>query len=191
MYLILCGKSGSGKDAILKRLVKRGFTPIISLTSRPIRSGETNGIEYNFVSRALFESMVRDDKLIEYRSYDTLVRGVPDTWYYGLEKAKKDLKTDYVVILDVNGAKSFMDYYGKENCCCLFIGVSDITCKERAMKRGSFDPTEWSRRVKTDDEDFSFDKLQPIIDGCVFNEDHLSRAVGHVIQRFERKFYDV
>ena len=67
MYLILCGKSGSGKDTILKRLCKRGFTPIVSLTSRPIREGETNGVEYNFVSRELFESLIRDKKLIEYR----------------------------------------------------------------------------------------------------------------------------
>ena len=191
MYLILCGKSGSGKDTILKRLCKRGFTPIVSLTSRPIREGETNGVEYNFVSRELFESLIRDKKLIEYRTYDTLVGGEPDTWYYGLEKAAPDLENDYVVILDINGVKSFMDYYGRENCFCCYVGVSDDVRTERAMMRGSFDETEWQRRMKADAEDFSYDKLRGVVDGFVFNMDSLSRSVGKVIYDFERRFYDV
>jgi len=191
MYLILCGKSGSGKDTILKRLVKRGFTPIVSLTSRPIREGETNGVEYNFVSRELFESLIRDKKLIEYRTYDTLVGGEPDTWYYGLEKAAADLEHDYVVVLDINGAKSFMEYYGRENCLCEYIMVSDEERTERAMMRGSFDETEWKRRMEADAKDFSFEQRHGVVDGVVFNMDSLSRAIGKVIYDFERKFYDV
>ena len=191
MYLILCGKSGSGKDTILKRLVKRGFTPIVSLTSRPIRDGETNGVEYNFVSRELFESLIRDKKLIEYRTYETLVGGEPDTWYYGLEKTDVDLSKDYVVILDINGAKSFMDYYGRENCYCSYVMVSDAVRTERAMMRGSFDETEWRRRMKADEEDFSPAKIKGVVDGYAFNSDSLARAIGKIIYDFERKFYEI
>lgn len=190
MYLILCGKSGSGKDAILKRLCKRGFTPIVSLTTRPIREGETNGVEYNFVSRELFESLIRDEKLIEYRTYNTLVGGVTDVWYYGLEKAAVDLENDYVVILDVNGAKSFMDWYGRENCCCVYVEASAVTRTGRAKKRGSFDNTEWQRRLESDDRDFSHDKLVGVADDKVYNEGKLSLAVGDVIRLFESKFYE-
>lgn len=189
MYLILCGKSGSGKDTILKRLCKRGFTPIVSLTSRPIREGETNGVEYNFVSRELFESLIRDDKLIEYRTYDTLVGGEPDTWYYGLEKAAVDLENDYVVILDLNGAKNFMEYFGRENCMCVYIDVLDGIRTGRAKQRGSFDETEWNRRMEADAEDFSMDKRKDVVDKTVNNDFFVWRAVGDVVTAFEERFY--
>lgn len=189
MYLILCGKSGSGKDTILKRLCKRGFTPIVSLTSRPIREGETNGVEYNFVSRDLFESLIRDDKLIEYRTYDTLVGGEPDTWYYGLEKAAVDLNNDYVVILDLNGAKSFMDYYGRENCMCIYVDVLDGLRTSRVKERGGFDETEWNRRMEADAKDFSMDKLIEVVDKSVCNNFFVWRAVGNIVTEFECRFY--
>ena len=64
MVLILCGKSGSGKDAMAKNLVERGFKPIISSTSRPIRKGETDGVEYNFVTREKFEQLIEYDELV-------------------------------------------------------------------------------------------------------------------------------
>ena len=193
MYLILCGKSGSGKDTILKRLCKRGFTPIVSLTSRPIREGETNGVEYNFVSRELFESLIRDDKLIEYRTYDTLVGGEPDTWYYGLEKTSVDLDHDYVVILDLKGAKSFMDYYGRENCFCVYITATESIRTERARKRGSFDATEWMRRVEADRIDFNDAAVKSVTDATVFNEtgmDKLPWLIGELIMLFEEADYN-
>ena len=185
MYLILCGKSGSGKDTILKRLCKRGFTPIVSLTSRPIREGETNGVEYNFVSRELFESLIRDDKLIEYRTYNTQVGWEPDTWYYGLEKTAVDLENDYVVILDINGAKSFMDYYGQDNCMCIYIDVLDGIRTGRAKQRGSFDETEWNRRMEADAKDFAMEKRIGVVDKSIGNNFFVWRAVGDIITEFE------
>lgn len=185
MYLILCGKSGSGKDTILKRLCKRGFTPIVSLTSRPIREGETNGVEYNFVSRELFESLIRDKRLIEYRTYNTLVGGVEDTWYYGLEKTDVDLSKDYVVILDINGAESFMQYYGQENCFCIYIDACDEIRTERAKKRGSYDETEWNRRMEADEKDFSYKNLLRVIHTVTTNEHLIADAVGQIIVQFD------
>lgn len=41
MIYILCGKSGSGKDYIMKKLIQYcGLSPIVSWTSRPMRDGE-------------------------------------------------------------------------------------------------------------------------------------------------------
>jgi guanylate kinase len=48
MFLILCGKSGSGKDKILNELVnKHNYESIVSYTTRPMRDGEMEGREYN------------------------------------------------------------------------------------------------------------------------------------------------
>lgn len=46
--IILIGKSGSGKDAILRELQKHGFTKITTVTTRPPRHNEINGRSYIF-----------------------------------------------------------------------------------------------------------------------------------------------
>lgn len=156
MVIILVGKSASGKDTIAKQLVSLyGYEPIVSLTSRPMRDSEVDGREYNFVSKKEFEMLIKNDRLIEYRSYNTLVNNVADTWYYGLLKAEFDVKKNYVVVLDIDGAKSFIDYVGKKNCMVFYIHSSDELRKCRAKTRGSFDETEWNRRLEDDEKVFN------------------------------------
>ena len=56
MLTILIGMSASGKDAILRELVaNHGFREIVTTTTRPMRKGEVNGKDYNFISRKEFE----------------------------------------------------------------------------------------------------------------------------------------
>ena len=89
--LILLSTSSSGKDHTLNHLVNNyNFQPLISHTSRPKRPSEINHISYHFVSTNEFLSMIDNDKLIEYRTYNTLVDNVPDVWYYGLSKQTID-----------------------------------------------------------------------------------------------------
>lgn len=65
MLTILIGMSASGKDAILRELVaNHGFREIVTTTTRPMRKGEVNGKDYNFISRKEFEKVsLRDDSL--------------------------------------------------------------------------------------------------------------------------------
>ena len=60
----LTGASSSGKDSILQAVlrVNSNLSPIISTTSRPMREGETNGVQYDFVTPTDFELM--DKKFI-------------------------------------------------------------------------------------------------------------------------------
>lgn len=60
MLTILIGMSASGKDAILRELVaNHGFREIVTTTTRPMRKGEVNGKDYNFISRKEFEKEIR------------------------------------------------------------------------------------------------------------------------------------
>ena len=191
MFLILCGKSGSGKDAILKELCKSmRYAPIISVTSRPIREGETNGVEYEFVSKELFESFIKANKLIEYRSYNTMVGGVEDTWYYGVLKGRPAYGRDYVVILDLKGAGDFMAYYGKDHCLCVYVDADDQIRTERAKNRGSFDETEWNRRMEADSKDFSEEQIKTVTDITIDNNADLRDAVENVDGIFKSYFHE-
>lgn len=196
MFLILCGKSASGKDTIAKRLCRRGFEPLISYTTRPMREGERDFVDYVFLTKKDFEQRIAEDRFIEYRSYETLVDGKKDIWYYGTPKRDKDdlltAEKDFVIVLDLEGAEKFMNYYGRQNCLCCFIGADKQTRTERAMKRGSFNKTEWERRLESDDLDFREDKLLELTDIAVLNGpfNSISQAVSKIIDAVECRFYD-
>ena len=125
-----------------------------------MRNGETDGVDYNFVSHEEFERLVENHALSEYRAYTTSVQGVKGVWYYGTPKL--DARKDLVGVVTPSGAKSFIDMYKPQNIEIVYIEASDETRKARAMMRGSFDETEWERRLATDEVDFSKKEIKAL-----------------------------
>ena len=182
-FTVLVGRSASGKDAILKKLASDyNYIPLISCTTRPKRDGEVDNVTYYFISNYKFKSMIKDNKLIEYRSYNTLVSGNKATWYYGLPKVEVNINNpNYVVILDLKGAKSFMNYYGKDICEIIYVECGAKTRTERAKKRGGFDTQEWNRRLKKDNIDFNI-LNRGIVDKTIDNENrNLDDVVKEIV----------
>ena len=102
LLLVLSGPSGVGKDLLLSRLREAGrpyhFT--VTATTRPIRSGEQDGLDYHFVSKQDFEAMIANDELLEWAT----VHGN----YYGVPKAQVmdalGRGQDVILKIDVQGA---------------------------------------------------------------------------------------
>ena len=190
MITILCGKSASGKDTLQEELKKEGFGNIVSTTSRPIRDGELNGREYNFTTKEQFLADIEAGKFLEYRTYNTLVGGKADTWYYGCPKKTLDdldPNKDYVIILDMGGTKDFVDYYGKDNCFVCYVTVDEDLRKERAMSRGSFDETEWNRRAKDDEFKFAPDIVNSLANAQITNN---TDSVDNLKEAFHKAYGD-
>ena len=65
---IVSAPSGTGKTTLVERLVQ--VVPDLALsrsfTSRPPRPGECDGVDYNFITRDLFDRMIRDGELLEW-----------------------------------------------------------------------------------------------------------------------------
>lgn len=55
--IVLMGRAGTGKAIITKALDNRGVRKIITYTTRPLRQGEVNGVDYNFISPAKFSEL--------------------------------------------------------------------------------------------------------------------------------------
>lgn len=76
--IALIGEAGSGKDFIAKKLIEQdpvSFCPIISCTTRPKRSHETNGVDYFFLTNEEFQNKVIKGQMLEYTSFNN--------WFYG------------------------------------------------------------------------------------------------------------
>jgi guanylate kinase len=103
LLFVVSAPSGTGKTTVVERLVN--VLPDLSLsrsyTSRAARPGETDGVDYNFVSRARFEEMVAADAFLEWAD----VFGN----FYGTcaIDAERDLSQgrDLVLVIDVQGAR--------------------------------------------------------------------------------------
>lgn len=112
--IVLVGCSASGKDFILKNAIKYvdGLNPIISHTSRPMRSGETEGVEYNFVDVDSARDMLNNNEFVEHRIYNV---ACGESWVYGIHKGSIDTESDnnYIVIVDLQGLKKIEKYFDK------------------------------------------------------------------------------
>lgn len=158
------GKSASGKDTIYKRL--RDMFPacktVMMYTTRPIRDGETDGVEYFFVDRAFLEETRRKGTLIECRTYET-VYGPWD--YFTVDDGQIDLKKgSYLMMGTLESYEKIREYYGREALTPIYIHVEDGLRLERAIARERQQKVpkykEMCRRFLADEEDFKEENLR-------------------------------
>lgn len=163
IYYIM-GKSSSGKDTIYKKLMEkmRGkLKTVTGYTTRPMREGETDGVEYFFVTREKYREMKSQGIVIESRDYNT-VYGV---WtYFTADDGQIELeKSDYLLIGTLESYKGLRDYYGKEKIIPLYIEADDGDRLLRAIKREKKQDApgyeEMCRRFLADQQDFCEERL--------------------------------
>ena len=100
--IVLAAPSGTGKTTIARRLVSTypDFVFSVSVTTRPPRTGERHGVDYEFVSREAFEAMVAAEGLAEWAEVHGNLYGTPKA---ALAAAAKEGKWP-VLDIDVQGA---------------------------------------------------------------------------------------
>lgn len=109
LILVISGPSGVGKDAVLQLMKQRKLPMhfVVTMTSRPRRENELEGVDYFFVSCQQFEEMIVQDRLAEYaRVYDDY-KGIPRSQ---IDEALASGK-DVVLRLDVQGAAKIRALY--------------------------------------------------------------------------------
>jgi len=179
----IMGKSSSGKDKIFKRLIldeQLQLNTIVMYTTRSMRQGESDGVEYHFVSDNTADKMEAEGRIIELRAYQT-VHGI---WkYFTLDDGQIDInKGKYIVIGTLDAYEKFCNYYGKEHLMPIYIDVDDGIRLTRALEREKKQKypkyAEMCRRFLADRLDFSEENIEKLginkryfnnelLDGCI------------------------
>lgn len=103
LLTVLSGPSAVGKGTVVAEVRRRrpAVWVSVSATTRAPRPGETDGVEYLFVDRARFQSMVRNRQLLEYADYAGNLYGTPRG---AVEKHLAD-GTPVLLEIDLQGAR--------------------------------------------------------------------------------------
>lgn len=160
----LMGKSSTGKDTIFRRLLKDealDLKRIVPYTTRPVRNGERQGVEYFFVDEARFQEMKEQGKVIEDREYHTF-HGL---WrYFTADDGQIEPEGRYITIGTLEGYRLLQAYYGKEKLLPVLIDLDDGIRLQRALDREKKQQhpryEEMCRRFLADSADFDSEKIR-------------------------------
>jgi len=175
LLIVISGLSGVGKDTVLRELKERQlpFYFVVTATSRPPREDEREGVDYFFVSREAFESMIAGDELIEHAIVYNQYKGIPRRQIdHALASGK-----DVVLRVDVQGAERIRDLYPS----AVLIFLIPAT-REEWLNRLQSRQTETLEdfQVRTDTARRELSKLN-LFDYIVVNRDQKLQTTVHEI----------
>jgi guanylate kinase len=146
---------------VVERLVQ--LVPDLALsrsyTSRPLRAGEADGVDYNFVTRPRFEEMVSDNEFLEWADVFGNLYGTCAT------DVERELERgcDIVLVIDVQGARQVRERYA--HTVGVFVLPPSFEVLEQRLRGRSKDPEEaMQRRLRTArNEIAAFDEYDYVI----------------------------
>lgn len=161
--LVLVGKTASGKDTICNELLERGFKKLVTYTTRPMRSGEVDGVTYHYISKDKFLELLENGFFLEYAYYD-VANG--ERWYYASAlEDYKDADDKTVAILNPYGVKR-LQKLNIQNITYVYIYANLSTIRNRLEKRGD-NKYEADRRIEADNRDFK--DMERDVDKVIYN----------------------
>jgi guanylate kinase len=179
LLVVLAGPSGVGKGTVHRRLRDElaDVELSVSVTTRPPRVGEVDGVDYHFVDRPTFESMAEDGRLLEWAEYAGNLYGTP------LVPVEQAVAAGRVVLLEieVQGALQVIDRV-PEALTVFLVPPSWEELERRLRARGTEDEETVARRLRTARRELG---CRDDFDAVVINDD-LGRCVAEVRALIER-----
>ncbi|MEK6543162.1 MAG: guanylate kinase [Elusimicrobiota bacterium] len=130
---ILSAPSGAGKSTLARAIVQKhkDFVHSVSYTTRSPRPGEKQGIDYNFVSRAGFNSLIRAKALFEHELVHGQFYGTPKTAILRhLERGK-----NVILTIDVYGAMRIAKRFPQDTVLIFLLPPNKKAWIDRLRKR--------------------------------------------------------
>lgn len=180
MILVLVGESASGKTTLAKKFEEEtDFSRVITYTTRPMREGEENGVDYHFISDKQFDEMNEKGQFIEHAEY----RG----WKYGTA-IDSLFEGNKIVVLTPAGARAMKRsqdkniYRATRQNKIIYIRVDRRSRLTKMLERG--DDIEESYRRSLSDIG-QFDAFEDEADFTIHN-DCYKKSVDEVFQEIKK-----
>jgi guanylate kinase len=152
LLVIISGPSGVGKGTVRKALFEmegHDLVYSISMTTRPQREGEVDGVDYFFVSVEEFEKRIKEDKFLEYAKFVG--------HYYGTPKDKIDEQLangkEVVLEIEVQGANQVREK-AKDGVFIFIAPPSRDALYRRLLRRGTENKTSIQKRMDKANREF-------------------------------------
>ena len=156
--IVVSGPSGAGKTTVLTRVLSelKDIRFSVSHTTRIPRSGESDGVEYHFVTRREFERLIGEGAFLEWAEVHGELYGTARTEYDRAMEEGVDLLLD----IDVKGADQVCQKF--DDAVTVFVIPPSYTDLERRLRgRGPDDEASFQRRLAVAGEEMShFRKYQ-------------------------------
>lgn len=169
LFAIL-GETNSGKDSLVKALIEEypdKFNCVVSHTNRPMREGETNGVEHYFDSREEFSNILKTKK-DDIIAYTKIAKKNGDGYEY--LALKEDVYKANIYIIDPEGLKVLKRKLPDRTICAIYIYSSLYTRKKRAQVGRSDYNSEFNKRVEAEKAQFTEFRERFVYDYKIENE---------------------
>ena len=188
-FIYIMGKSASGKDTIAKLLKEKlGVKNYVMYTTRPMRAGEQEGVDYFYTTEDKIEEYRNNGKLIESRTYQT----VHGPWTYAtVNDSQLEGDSDIIGLGTLESyvkVKKFFEEKGNESLLPVYIEIDEETRRKRAIKREEQQENpkweEMERRLKADNIDFSEEKLKAagVVESERFKNYDLDTCINEIVE---------
>lgn len=175
LLVVISGPSGVGKGTVRKALFdmpKHNLTYSVSMTTRKMRPGEVNGVDYYFVSKEDFEQKIKDGKLLEYAEFVGNYYGTP------LDKVNEQLDNGNEVVLEIEVEGAQQVKKKMPDCVSIFIvPPGKEALYERLRARGTESEEIIQQRIEKANREF---KKAYLYDYIVVN-DEVSNAADRIM----------
>ena len=180
----IMGKSASGKDTIYKKILEDmpELKTVVIYTTRPIRDGEKEGVEYYFTDERKLKEFQKAGKVIESRTYQT----VYGPWIYctGDDGQFELDRYDYLMIGTLESYGNIRRYFGGETVVPVYVFVDDGIRLSRALEREKAQTSpkyaEMCRRFLADEEDFKEENLEKYGIDQKFENNDLHKCIEQI-----------
>ena len=167
---IISAPSGTGKGSVIRKILEKKPELVysISATTRKPRAGETNGIDYFFVSHEVFEKMIAADEFFEYAQYVGEYYGTPKKFILECIENGKDV----ILEVEVQGARQVME--ADPNAVSIFISPPNMQeLARRLHDRGTDSEDARTARLKRAEQEM---EETFVYDHIVINESIIKAA---------------
>ena len=151
LMLVLSSPSGAGKTTISRKLLEReaGLAMSVSVTTRPKRPGERDGVDYSFIDQAAFERMAAAGALLEHATVFGNSYGTPRAAVIQALERGRDVLFD----IDWQGTQQLRES-AREDLVSVFVLPPSTAELERRLHARAQDPEEVvrARMAKAADE---------------------------------------